>query len=220
MNETTLQAGSNPPSPMVESPWEMQFEPHETLEDLTVRLEETRAGIRIERIELDGIPLELKADFIDLGGIKLNLHCLPRATFAASTSETAGEKPLACWTPADAVSITHPITGETWNGKLSDDVVSMTRDEPETVVLEIDSPDNGFVILSETYRPGWQAEVDGRKQPVLRAQSAFRAVAVPAGPHRVVLSYRPASLLAGAFLSLLALLGLIVLALSKRGRPL
>jgi hypothetical protein len=221
--EATLSAGSTPPSRLTADPWEARFEPPETLEALTVQLDDESAGVRLERIELDGAPLELRADFIDLGEIKLNLHSLPRAYFAASKMKVESEKPLesfACWTPADGVQITHPTTGETWSGELRNDFVSVIRHEPETLVLETDSPEDGYVILTETYRPGWRAEVDGEARPVLRAQSAFRAVAVSAGRHQIVLSYRPASLLFGALASFLALLGLIVLAASKRGRPL
>jgi hypothetical protein len=207
---------------MVESPMDIQFEPRETIEDLTVHIDETGVGIRIERIEIDGTPFELQTDFIDLGEIKLNLHTLPRAYVVASTTETKGERPLKsyrCWTPADGVEIAQPTTGETWSAKISDGLVREIRREPETLVLETDTTEKGYLILSETYRPGWSAEVDGKERPVLRAQRAFRAVAVPAGRHQIVLAYRPTSLLVGALLSFLALLGLIVLARSKRGIP-
>jgi uncharacterized membrane protein YfhO len=47
--------------------------------------------------------------------------------------------------------------------------------------------------------------VDGRPAPILSADGYLRAVALPAGSHRVVFRYRPVSFYAGAALSLLAL---------------
>jgi hypothetical protein len=219
--EATLRTGSNEPIRLTDKPWEAHFDPPETLETLTVALEEGSSGIRIERLELDGRPLELQADFIDLGEIKLNLHALPRAYFAASRAEAEDEEPkkATCWTTSDPVRITHPDTGETWQGTFEAGLVNVVRHEPETVVLETNTSEEGYVVLTETYRPGWRAEVDGEDRPVLRAQSAFRAVAVPAGRHRIVLTYRPGSFIIGALLSFVALFSLILLAASKRGRP-
>jgi uncharacterized membrane protein YfhO len=48
--------------------------------------------------------------------------------------------------------------------------------------------------------------VDDRPAPLLRADGFFRAVAVPAGAHRVEFRYRPISFLAGSAVSILALL--------------
>jgi uncharacterized membrane protein YfhO len=50
--------------------------------------------------------------------------------------------------------------------------------------------------------------VDGRKQPVLRANIVFRAVQLPAGRHEVVLAYWPRSLSIGLLVSCMALLAL------------
>jgi uncharacterized membrane protein YfhO len=64
-------------------------------------------------------------------------------------------------------------------------------------------------VLLDTYYPGWRAEVDGRRTPIRAANAAFRAVAVPAGRHRVRFTYRPASVLAGGLVSAAAVLVLL-----------
>jgi hypothetical protein len=71
----------------------------------------------------------------------------------------------------------------------------------DRVGIEAELSDPGYVVLVDAYDPGWRASVDGREAPLLRANIAFRAVAVPAGRHAVELVYRPRSLLAGLAVS-------------------
>jgi O-antigen/teichoic acid export membrane protein len=74
----------------------------------------------------------------------------------------------------------------------------------------------GYLVLSDVYFPGWVARIDGQDRPLLRADRAFRAVALPAGAHQVSFEYRPFSFRLGGLLSLLAL-GLSGLALAGWG---
>jgi hypothetical protein len=63
--------------------------------------------------------------------------------------------------------------------------------------FEVESDGPGLLVVSETWDAGWSATVDGAAAPVLRANLAFRAVAVPAGSHRVAFSFRPVYLTQG-----------------------
>ncbi len=49
----------------------------------------------------------------------------------------------------------------------------------------------GLLVFSETWYPGWQAQVNGAAQLVLRVNGAQRAVAVPAGASTVELRFLP-----------------------------
>jgi hypothetical protein len=62
------------------------------------------------------------------------------------------------------------------------------------IEIEADSDLGGMLALHETYYPGWIAEIDGRKVPVLRADVLFRGVEVPPGHHQVVFRFAPFSL--------------------------
>ncbi len=77
---------------------------------------------------------------------------------------------------------------------------------PEEVRIQasIDSP--GYLILTDTYYPGWQAEVDGAPAPIERADLYFRGVYLTPGAHEIAFTYAPPSASVGLGLSLAALI--------------
>jgi uncharacterized membrane protein YfhO len=65
----------------------------------------------------------------------------------------------------------------------------------------------GPLVLIEQFYPGWRGSVDGHSVPVERWNGAFQSVQVPAGSHTVRFEYRPGSVLVGAAISMVSLLG-------------
>ena len=88
----------------------------------------------------------------------------------------------------------------------------VAEDRPEEVVAEVTANGGGLLVLADLFYPGWTAEENGRPLPIYRANGYFRAVALPAGTHRVVFRYRPASVYAGLGLSVLAIVAFAALA--------
>ena len=78
------------------------------------------------------------------------------------------------------------------------------------IVLEVDAASQGYLVMSEVFYPGWEAAVDGKASPILRANYAFRAVFLEPGGHRVELRYRPMTWRAG--LALASATGLLLAA--------
>ena len=83
----------------------------------------------------------------------------------------------------------------------------------DRVRIEAELSSHGHVVLVDGYDPGWRASVDGRPASVLRANVAFRAVAVSAGRHVIEMVYRPPLTMAGLVLSGISLLLIVALLL-------
>lgn len=101
---------------------------------------------------------------------------------------------------------------------LGDAVCSLEDATPERVVIRVNAPREGIVVLCDTYLSGWRATVDGRPAPMLIANGMFRGVAVPEGSHVIEHRYRPYSYYAGAALSLLTLSAMLLAGLSSLAR--
>ncbi len=108
----------------------------------------------------------------------------------------------------------HPIAGDAKGGYV---LARLEQDLPERVVAEVHSDGAGILVLTDLFYPGWRAETDGHPSDILVADGVFRAVAVTAGPHRVVFTYRPLSVYAGGAVSLVAIVLLFLLA--RQGEP-
>lgn len=95
----------------------------------------------------------------------------------------------------------------------------IVAETPGHLVVEADLQSPGYVVVLDTFDPGWRALVNGREAPLLRANLAFRAVALPSGRHRIEMDYRPRSLRLGLMISVLTGTGLLAgLAFSGRSR--
>jgi hypothetical protein len=80
-----------------------------------------------------------------------------------------------------------------------------------SVSLTIETSKPSTLVLLDYNDGGWRAFVDGIKQPVIIANSIFRAVNVNTGKHTVVFEYDPISFLVGRWLTSVGLLVCAVL---------
>jgi hypothetical protein len=93
-----------------------------------------------------------------------------------------------------------------------------TSYEPERVELSASANQPGLLVVTDTYFPGWRAEVDGRDVPLHRVDYLLRGIPLPPGDHRVVLTYRPESVRVGLLVSIATAFVLALAALSRRFR--
>ncbi|HID84583.1 MAG TPA: hypothetical protein EYP54_05705, partial [Anaerolineales bacterium] len=64
---------------------------------------------------------------------------------------------------------------------------------PNGVRIKIAVEGHSYLVLSQTWYPGWQAYVDGKPTPLLRANYTLTAVELIPGVHDVFLCYSPLS---------------------------
>ncbi len=76
---------------------------------------------------------------------------------------------------------------------------------PDTLTLRVDAPRGGWLVVQESWYPGWVATVDGRPTIVRRANYLMRALRVPPGRHAVAMRYAPPRYRPLAAVALLAL---------------
>lgn len=89
------------------------------------------------------------------------------------------------------------------------------RHASSRVVIKTFERTGDWLVIRQSYAPGWTAAVDGRPAPVVRADIAFDAVHVPKGLHVVTLTYAPSSISDGAVISIISVVvsaGLLVTA--------
>jgi hypothetical protein len=145
-----------------------------------------------------------------------NERALPRAYLAAGSRVVADDRAAFAavkrpdFDPRATVVIERPGPDGA-ESPLGPALAAIVRDEPDRVAVETSSGQPAWLVLNDTYAPGWSATVDEAPAPVYRANALVRAVPVGAGRHRVELVYAPVSVKAGAVVSLAALLATGVL---------
>jgi len=98
------------------------------------------------------------------------------------------------------------------------DEVQIEAYSAQRVRIRVQTAAEGYLVLADSYYPGWRAQVDGKPAAVERADVVLRAVAVPAGEHVVEFVFAPTSWHIGAAGSIVACLGLIAVVVSWRRR--
>lgn len=92
-----------------------------------------------------------------------------------------------------------------------DDSVMFDLYSANRSVITANLASSGLLVFSDIYYPGWNAYVDGVRQPVYAANIAMRGVYVPAGEHRIEFKYEPLSFRLGVIISGVTV-GLLIIA--------
>ncbi len=82
--------------------------------------------------------------------------------------------------------------------------------------VHVSAAEQGLLVLTDTWYPGWQARVDGRPAPLYRANITFRAVPVPRGEHEVEFFFLPRSWVLGATITFLTIAAIGAATLARR----
>jgi hypothetical protein len=92
---------------------------------------------------------------------------------------------------------------------------TIVEETATSVRVDVEGP-GGYLVLLDSFDPGWRATIDGAPSPVLRADGVFRTVLLSAGRHDVRFTYSPEHWRTGAMMSGLTAAFLAVIALRAR----
>jgi hypothetical protein len=94
--------------------------------------------------------------------------------------------------------------------------ITIIKELPGELSVQVTSPVEGWLVISDTNFPGWAGWLDGKPVDIHQADYLFKAVKVPAGQHTIRMAYQPKSFWLGLGLSALCLVFLLLF--SKIGR--
>ncbi len=98
----------------------------------------------------------------------------------------------------------------------SDSTATIVAFSPTRLAVQVEATGPHLLVLSQIYDPGWQASVDGQPARLLRVNGVQQGVLIPAGRHRVDVTYWPASFRLGSIISMVGLVTCGVLLLAGR----
>ncbi len=166
------------------------------------------AGVPIEEIDKRYKPGDL-AEVTRIGKVRLyeNRSAYPRvmvATCALHVDFDAMEK-TGDWPEADyreTVLLEEPPICHSRKGLPPDAARArlLSYGNTEIRVEAHAPPGGGWLVLYDVWHPWWFAAVDGENAEILRANTMFRAVAIPEGRHEVRFAFRPLAGLMGELL--------------------
>jgi hypothetical protein len=151
-----------------------------------------------------------------------NPNYLPRCFFTNRAEYVAGEEEAfhrvvdTPFDPREGVVLEGPP------GKAGSSVpvfrpCSAAYESEQRVVLDVVAPEPGWVVLLDSYDPGWSATIDGKPIKIRRADYLFRGMRVGTGRSRIELTYSDAAMLRGLWVALATLVfGSCVILLDRR----
>jgi len=87
---------------------------------------------------------------------------------------------------------------------------------PNHVTVKTTQQGDGFLVLMDSYFPGWTVKVDGEEKPILQANHFYRAVQLDSGSHTLEFDYIPEGFKAGLIVSATTCIFLMILPLGRR----
>ena len=97
---------------------------------------------------------------------------------------------------------------------------TIASEDARHLTVDADASQDGYLVVADTFYPGWSVEVDGAAAPIYRANLAIRAVPLKRGHHQVRFEYEMPGLVRGAQVSLagfsMLLLGIAGAAYAER----
>ena len=90
--------------------------------------------------------------------------------------------------------------------------IKLSNYKPNYLVYISKNTNNSLAVFSEMYyKNGWNAYIDGKIAPYLRANYVLRAVEIPAGNHKIEFKFEPQVVKTGSIIALISFIIMIIL---------
>jgi hypothetical protein len=122
------------------------------------------------------------------------------------------------WNPAQTVILAGEPVAESDAPVLANGRVVVLESDSTTQQYRVTTDGAAYLVIAQTWYPGWTATVNGDPAPLYRANLAFQAVAVPPGEADVTLAYHLNHWRWGVGVTALGLLAALGLVLSGQVR--
>ncbi|MBM4064058.1 MAG: hypothetical protein FJ266_00175 [Planctomycetes bacterium] len=170
------------------------------------------ANVRIEHPTIKPVFHNSKYALFD------NTQAIPR-TFVAHEAKTIHGRdaifkelassefnPLKCIILEEPSGLTRNIGSENYQQEPSPTIIEYS---PNRVTIKATLLDDGYLVLGDTFYPGWNAYVDGKQSKVLKTNYVMRSVFLGKGDHIIKFVYEPKSFTIGMVISLTSMVILI-----------
>ena len=91
---------------------------------------------------------------------------------------------------------------------------TIVLDEPQQVTIRTDNPEDGLLVLADTWYPRWRVFIDGEPASMMQANHWQRGVVVPSGLHEVEFRFDSSDVTTGLIISIAGLICSILLIVS------
>jgi len=162
------------------------------------------------------IKKEVKLDFLAPLKIYENSYYLPRVLAFFKIQEVKNQDDILPmifnpeFNPAETLILENDVNYQNQESEIKKPDIKVDADQADSIKINVDFPQAGFLYLDQIYFPGWQAKIDGQSAKILRANYTFTAVEVPSGKHQVEFFYQPVSYLIGKTITFLTFLFLLL----------
>ena len=93
--------------------------------------------------------------------------------------------------------------------------VYLLKYENNYVDLRVSMKEDGFLVFSDTYYPGWRAYIDGKVTKIYKTNGTLKGIYIPAGEHKIRSRFLPSSFIIGAAISGATFIFLIVFLMAQ-----
>lgn len=125
-----------------------------------------------------------------------NKNYLPRAYFIQNLLTVANKKELTTIIDDEKfnpLKTTLVLTSEKLKETWTKGELSLNYIKNNSIELQLSSEEESFVVIANTYHPGWHAYVDDKEVTVYEINGALCGIKVPGGNHILLLKYWPKS---------------------------